>query len=108
MHHEPGKYPRFCQQRVDAVGLHAFKIVAALEIACQMRRQRSADFADTVLRQNMLKDQVTTAVELVPPGCEGTPSKPGNNLLLRHGCHWTLSPIARSPISQRRLSIIAR
>src|SRR5262245_10810142 len=101
MHHEPCKRRRFCQQRVDAIGLHAFKFVTALEIACQMRRQRGADFGDTVLRQNTLKDQVTAAVELVPPGRERSSSKPGSNLLLRHGCHWPLSRTALSPLSQR-------
>src|SRR5215471_1194926 len=101
MHHETCKHRRFCQQRVDAIGLHAFKIVTALEIACQMRRQRGADFGDTVLQQNTLKDQVTAAVELVPPGRERSSSKPGSNLLLRHGCHWPLSRTALSPLSQR-------
>jgi hypothetical protein len=53
--HESCKHRRFCQQRVGAVGLHAFKIVAALEFACQMRRQRSADFGDAILRQNTVQ-----------------------------------------------------
>jgi hypothetical protein len=71
--HEPRKHRRFCQQRVDAVGLQAFKIVAALEIACQMRRQRSADFGNTVLRQNTFKDQVAATIELFTPRRERPP-----------------------------------
>src|SRR6516225_9059690 len=99
MHHESCKHWRFCQQRVDAIGLHAFKIVTALEIACQMRRQRGADLGDTVLQQNTLKDQVTAAIELVPPGRERSSSKPGSNLLFCLRCHWALSRIALSPMS---------
>src|SRR5262249_35507926 len=85
------KHRRFCQQRVDTVGLHPFKIVAALQIARQMRRQRGADFGDTLLRQYTFKDQVAMTVELISPGRKRSSCKPSSRVLLCRVCHWTLS-----------------
>ena len=48
MDRELGEDRRFRQQRIDPVGLGAFKIVAAEQIARQMRRQRRADFGDAI------------------------------------------------------------
>jgi hypothetical protein len=61
---------RFRQQGIDAVGFGAFKIVAAEQVARQMRRQRRADFSDALGGQDAFEDQVTAAVELFPQGGE--------------------------------------
>ena len=61
---------RFRQQRIDPVGFGAFKIVAAEQIARQMRRQRPADVGDAIGSQNAFEDQVTAAIELFPQGAE--------------------------------------
>ena len=66
MDRELGEDRRFRQQGIDAVGFGAFKIVAAEQIARQMRRQRRADFSDAIGRKNAFEDQVTAAVELFP------------------------------------------
>ena len=70
MDRELGKDRRFRQQGIDAVGFGAFKIVAAEQIARQMRRQRRAEFSDAVGRKNAFEDQVTAAVEHFPEGGE--------------------------------------
>ena len=70
MDRELGENRRFRQQGIDAVGFGAFKIVAAEQIARQMRRQRRAEFSDAVGRKNAFEDQVTAAVELFPQGGE--------------------------------------
>jgi hypothetical protein len=64
--YQPCKHRRFRQEGIDAVGLHAFKVVATLEIASQMWLQRSSDFGNDVLRQNTFKDQVAATVETLP------------------------------------------
>ena len=61
---------RLGQQGIDPVGFGAFKIVAAEQIARQMRRQRRADFSDAVGSQNAFEDQVAAAVELFLQGGE--------------------------------------
>ena len=70
MDRELGEDWRFRQQGIDAVGFGAFKIVAAEQIARQMRRQRRAEFSDAIGGKNALEDQVTAAVELVLQGGE--------------------------------------
>ena len=61
---------RFRQQGIDAVGFGAFKIVAAEQIARQMRRQRRADCSDAIGGQNAFENQITAAVELFLQGGE--------------------------------------
>jgi hypothetical protein len=76
MDREFRKQWRLRQQGIDPVGLQALEIVAAGEITRQMRRQRGANFGDTIGGEHPFEDQVAAAVEFLPPRCEGPPLQP--------------------------------
>src|SRR5712671_1208820 len=85
---------RFRHQRIDAVGLLALEIVAALEVARKMWRQRRADFGDFGRREHALEDEVAAAVELFPPGFKRPAVEPRCGL----GCRRRHGPRSRSII----------
>jgi hypothetical protein len=78
---------RFRHQRIDAIGLFALKIVSALEVAREMRRQRGADIGNRIGRKHALEDQIAAAVEFIAPGFKTPPLKPRCRLrrCCRHG-----------------------